>query len=333
MVMLANVLAMAVTSLGAALAMGSPQAAASSSPDACTPSPLALQVVLDRAGFSPGEIDGQIGPRTRRALEAFHVARHLDVTGRGDCGTWQALEGPQIEPLVEYTIRPEDVAGPFLDGVPGDLMEQSKLASLSYTAPVEALGEHFHASPRLLAAINAEAAFLAGETILVPNVIVAPLTHRPPPIRDSPDHNPSEAHDRAADHLVIVSNATSSLRVETPDGEVMAYAPVTVGSEHDPLPIGVWKVTTVRFEPEFFYNPDLFWDADPLHSKARIAAGPNNPVGLVWIGITREHYGLHGTPEPARIGWTESHGCVRMTNWDALRIARLVGPGTVVRFE
>jgi lipoprotein-anchoring transpeptidase ErfK/SrfK len=111
------------------------------------------------------------------------------------------------------------------------------------------------------------------------------------------------------------------------------HAPVTVGGAQDPLPSGQWKVTDVLERPIFNYNPDLFWDANPSHAKARIAPGPNSPVGLVWIDLDLENYGLHGTPEPSRIGRTESHGCVRLTNWDALRLAALVGRHTPVTFE
>jgi lipoprotein-anchoring transpeptidase ErfK/SrfK len=129
---------------------------------------------------------------------------------------------------------------------------------------------------------------------------------------------------------VTVTDRTKSLEVRNEAGEILMYAPVTVGSEHDPLPVGEWKVTGVSQNPPFNYNPDLFWDADPAHSKARIAPGPNNPVGVVWIDLTKEHYGMHGTPEPARIGYTQSHGCIRLTNWDAMRLAALVSPGTRV---
>jgi lipoprotein-anchoring transpeptidase ErfK/SrfK len=115
-------------------------------------------------------------------------------------------------------------------------------------------------------------------------------------------------------------------------GRVVFYAPVTTGSQHDPLPIGEWKVNGVQTSPTFRYNPDLFWDADPSHTKATIPAGPNNPVGVVWIDISKPHYGLHGTPEPATVGRTQSHGCVRLTNWDALKLAALVKPGTRVVF-
>jgi lipoprotein-anchoring transpeptidase ErfK/SrfK len=117
------------------------------------------------------------------------------------------------------------------------------------------------------------------------------------------------------------------------EGQIIFYAPVTSGSEHDSLPIGNWVVTSVVRNPTYNYNPDLFWDADPANAKAKIAAGPNNPVGVVWIGIDVPHYGIHGTPEPGQIGHSASHGCVRMTNWDATRVADLVRDATPVVFE
>ncbi len=132
---------------------------------------------------------------------------------------------------------------------------------------------------------------------------------------------------------VIVSKEKSTLTILDADGKVIFHAPVTSGSERDPLPLGEWKVTGTQKNPAFFYNPELFWDANPAHAKAKIPAGPNNPVGVVWIDITKEHYGLHGTPEPGRIGYAQSHGCVRLTNWDAQRVAAVVRPGTRVVFR
>jgi lipoprotein-anchoring transpeptidase ErfK/SrfK len=111
------------------------------------------------------------------------------------------------------------------------------------------------------------------------------------------------------------------------------HAPVTTGSSKDPLPIGDWKVTGVAWNPTFNYNPDLFWDADPAHAKAKIPAGPNNPVGVVWVDINKPHFGLHGTPEPSTVGRTESHGCIRLTNWDATKLGQLVSPGTKVTIQ
>jgi lipoprotein-anchoring transpeptidase ErfK/SrfK len=134
------------------------------------------------------------------------------------------------------------------------------------------------------------------------------------------------------DVTVTVSKATSALTVTDADGTVLMHAPVTTGSERDPLPIGEWKVNGVALNPEYRYNPDLFWDADPAHTKALLPPGPNNPVGVVWVDLSKEHYGIHGTPEPETIARTASHGCVRLTNWDALRLSSLVRPGTRVIF-
>ena len=135
------------------------------------------------------------------------------------------------------------------------------------------------------------------------------------------------------DVIVTVSKSMSALTVTDTSGHIVFYAPVTTGSKHDPLPIGTWKVNGVKFNPNYHYNPHLFWNAAPRDAKATIPAGPNNPVGLVWIDISKNHYGLHGTPEPSTIGRTQSHGCVRLTNWDALRLAGLVKPGTRVVFR
>ena len=143
----------------------------------------------------------------------------------------------------------------------------------------------------------------------------------------------NEAAPATADVVVTVSKALSALTVSDASGKTLMFAPVTTGSEHDPLPIGEWKVNGVTLNPPFRYNPDLFWDADPSHSKAKIPPGPNNPVGVAWIDINKPHWGIHGTPEPAMIGRTQSHGCVRMTNWDVRRVLDFAKAGTPVIFE
>ncbi len=230
---------------------------------------------------------------------------------------------------MEYTITPEDVAGPFAPDIPQDLVEQASLPALSYRTPLEGLAEKFHASPALLARLNPAARFDAGERINVPNVKPPEAGSR----ESSGGRGPVGTAGTTSSPVVVrVSKGASTVEVTGPDGAVIFAAPVTSGSEFDPLPIGEWKVTAVARRPAFHYNPDLFWDADPSHAKATIKPGPNNPVGSVWIDISKPHYGLHGSPEPSRIGKSESHGCVRLTNWDALRLAALVRPGTPVVF-
>jgi len=290
---------------------------------------LALQVALDRAGFSPGEIDGAPGANTDRAMAAFKATH----------GTTEFGEAYD-DPVVPYTISEQDAAGPFTDNIPTDLFEKSKLPSLSYASVLELLGERFHASPKLLQRLNPGATFAAGEEIVVPNVepftAPAPKTEPAPQIAEkttgaskaSADKSTADAPDRVV--TVTVTERTKTLQVQDADGKVLFHAPVTVGSENDPLPVGEWKINGVARNPVFNYNPDLFWDADPSHAKAKIAPGPNNPVGVVWIDLSKEHYGIHGTPEPSRVGHTESHGCIRLANWDAMRVAELVKPGTKV---
>ena len=274
------------------------------------------QVMLDRAGYSPGEIDGNAGASTKRALEAY--------TKNG--GKADALPADAV---VAYKITEEDAAGPFVASIPEDMVEKAKLPALGYANLLEALGERFHASPALLKRMNPGAKFAAGEEIQVPNIAAAVQPVGPPRGRQS-DAAPTAENPAAT--TVTVKKSTSDLTVVDGAGKVLMYAPVTTGSEHDPLPIGEWKVTGVQRDPKFHYNPKLFWDAEPGHSKAVVPAGPNNPVGVVWVDISKPHYGLHGTPEPATVGKTASHGCVRLTNWDAAKLASLVRPGTKVIF-
>ena len=295
---------------------------------------LAMQVALDRAGFSPGALDGSMGRNTKKALDAHRKANGGDPA--------------PIEPLMQYRITEQDAAGPFEPAIPTDLVAQAQLKTLNYRDVQELLAERFHATPAFLKRLNPEATFAAGEEISVPNVdpMLIPATPPKPAAPKTPAEKKAASADKkveaaaaqaAADAkpavTVTVSKSASALRVTDAQGKVLMYAPVTTGSQQDPLPLGNWKVNGISLIPPFRYNPDLFWDADPTHTKSVIPPGPNNPVGLVWIDISKEHYGLHGTPEPATIGRTESHGCVRLTNWDALRLSSLVKPGTAVIFE
>ena len=265
------------------------------------------QILLARAHFSCGEIDGIFGSNFQKTLNAFQGERKLPVTGTLDAATWDALNIDTAPALINYTITTEDLKGPF-GPIPADVRDQAKLPFLGYTSPLELMSEKFHSSPELLQALNPGAKFdHDGQQLMVPNALVMP---------------PAQAGS------IVVSKGESSVRAYDSSGVLLAFYAATIGSEHDPLPLGEWKINGVARDPKFHYNPELFWDAKKSADKQTLAPGPNNPVGLAWIDLSKDHYGIHGTPEPGKIGHNTSHGCIRLTNWDVLELAAIVRPGT-----
>ena len=273
---------------------------------------IRAQILLCRAKFSVGEIDGSPGRNFREAVKGFQSFHVIPPTGVVDRATWKALNVDKGLAVIAYRVTAADVAGPFVK-IPNDWAEMAKLPKMGYASVDEELGEKFHLNPRLLHELNPNKTFdEAGTEIMVPNLNI-------------------QRSARAAS--VGVKKAEGTVTAFDGRGKVIAQFPATTGSDHDPLPLGDWKVVDVHPNPTFSYNPDLFWDAGSKESKQLIAPGPRGPVGVVWIGLSKEHYGIHGTAEPSGVGHVQSHGCIRLTNWDAMELSRMVGPGTPVHLK
>ncbi|KAA2235773.1 L,D-transpeptidase family protein [Salinarimonas soli] len=280
-----------------------------------SPAILRAQVLLDRARFSPGVIDGRRGENVGLAVRAFERQHGLKEDGEIDPEVLARLAEADARPaLKEYTITDADLKGPFTKEIPERFEDKAELDRLGYTSPEEMLAERFHMDEDLLEALNPGKSFdKAGTRILVADV------ETPKP--------------EAKVRRIEVDRSAKALRAFAEDGSLVAYYPATIGSEDKPTPEGVHEVTAVAPNPTYTYRPDKYQFKGVEAKKAfTIKAGPNNPVGSVWIDLSKDTYGIHGTPDPAKVGKTASHGCVRLTNWDAEELAGMVEKGVKVEF-
>lgn len=277
---------------------------------------LKAQVLLDRVGFSPGIIDGRWGRNSEIALWWFQSSAGVQPTGTLDQRSWQALlsRAGNVPTLVRHTLKSQDLAGPFVN-IPEDVYEQADLECLCYEDIGEKLGELFHTSPELISTVNGGldlGRLKEGDRIWVPAV-------------GSGESRPISR--------IAISVSGNYLQGFDASGDLVYHAPTTLGSEFDPSPTETLKIVAVAQNPDFLYQPELFHEVPDDEPEALLPPGPNSPVGVVWMALSKEHYGIHGTSNPSTIGYATSHGCVRLTNWDASNLSRRVQNGVEVAFQ
>jgi lipoprotein-anchoring transpeptidase ErfK/SrfK len=272
-----------------------------------------LQVLLDRAHFSPGEIDGKFGENAKKALRAYAESQQLPTSDGLTDAVWKKLAMDDRPVIANYTVEGKDVAGPFLRKLPAKMEEMKDIPKLAYTSPREGLAEKFHMSEELLAALNPGQPFdRVGDGIVV--------------VDTGTDQKPEQA-DR-----VEVDKNRQTVKLFDKTNALIGFYPATVGSEEKPSPSGTLKVTEIDRNPTYRYNPAYHFKGIHSREPFTVKPGPNNPVGTVWINLSADGYGIHGTPSPGKVSKAESHGCVRLTNWDAERVAERVSKGTPVTF-
>ncbi len=277
------------------------------------------QVLLDRANFSVGPIDGRWGKNSEIAVYWFQRENGIQPTGDVDEKTFRALlqSGSSLPAVAPYALTADDTKGPFTK-LPEDVYEKEKLSCLCYESLAEMLSEKFHTTQEFLALLNPGKpidGMQAGQQLLVPNV-------RGP--------QPKEARKDVA--KIQVSVKGWYLHALDAQGNIIFHAPTTLGSKYDPSPNEATKIVGIAFDPHFHYQPKLFADVPDTNAEANLQPGPNSPVGKVWMALSKPHFGIHGTNDPDSIGYASSHGCVRLANWDALDLARRSGKGIEVDF-
>lgn len=284
------------------------------------PATLRLQILLDRANFSPGIIDGTWGKNAAKALSWFRAANGMDTTAKTslDQATYDKLVAAgQSTPLITtYEVTADDMEGPFVQ-IPNSVYDQAKLDCLCFSSPAEEMAEKFHTNQQMLKQLNPKVnlnSLSAGTSLQVPNVAQS---------------SPSSS----AIAKVIISGKGYWTHAVDASGNVVAHFPSTLGAGYDPSPTGDFHVTGIATDPTFNYQPSLMAEVPDTRPTAKLKPGPNSPVGTVWMALSKPHYGIHGTSAPETIGYANSHGCVRLTNWDAERLASLVKAGTPVQFQ
>jgi len=278
--------------------------------------PFEAQVALARLAISPGSIDGAMGSQTRLALRQFQTENHLPPTGALDAQT-RPLLTLDAPPLTVYTVTSNDLAR--LQPLGKTWLEKSRQSALEFETEVELVGEFSHASPALIRQLN-------------PHVDWSNLTPRT--TLQVADVRYAEPSDKAV--FVIIHLSGKYLEAFDADTNLLAHFPCSIAAHVEKRPVGLLHVVVVAPNPNYTFDPALFPEspeAQQLGRKLILPAGPNNPVGVAWVGLDRPGYGIHGTPAPEQVGRTESHGFFRLANWDAAYFLKLAWIGLPVEVD